>query len=376
MTVRNQVFFWSLAFALLMGFVYLFKSVLLPFVLGMAIAYLLNPLVTYLGKIKIKRAPAALLLSTAFFIFVALFLAILIPVLYKQSLQLADDFPTYLDKIVAWLEPYTIQVMGMLGEGGDVDLKAILSSHMGTAAQVTKQVAAHIVAGGQAALNMLSILVLTPIVTYFMMKEWDKLTAWVTELMPRDHKETILDLLKQIDIKIAGFVRGQISIAFILAIAYAVALSIAGLKYGFLIGLISGFISVIPLVGSTLGLIVSIAVAWFQSGDIMFVGIIGGIFIAGQLIEGNILSPKIVGDSVGLHPLWVFFALMAGGALFGILGMLLAVPLAASVGVLLAFAIKQYKASPYFKGAEKKPKKTTKKKAAPKASTKTSKAGA
>ena len=200
-----------------------------------------------------------------------------------------------------------------------------------------------------------------------MMKEWDNLTAWVTGLMPQDHKETILDLLKKIDTKIAGFVRGQISIAVILAIAYAIALSIAGLKYGFLIGLVSGLISVIPLVGSTLGLIVSVAVAWFQSGDIMFVGIIGGIFIAGQLIEGNLLSPKIVGDSVGLHPLWVFFALMAGGALFGILGMLLAVPVAAVAGVLSSFALKQYKDSSFYKGKAKKPK-TTKKK--------TSKAGA
>lgn len=358
MTVRNQVFFWALASAGFLGFIYLFKAVLLPFVLGMAIAYLLNPLVTYLGKVKIKRAPAALLLSTIFFIFVGLFIAVLIPVLYKQSIQFAEDFPTYLDKTLTWLEPYTVHVMGLLGEGGDVNLKAILSEHMGTAAQVTKQVVEHVVAGGQAALNLLSILVLTPIVTYFMMKEWDKLTTWVTGLMPRDHKDTILDLLKQIDIKIAGFVRGQISIAFILAIAYAIALSIAGLKYGFLIGLISGLISIIPLVGSTLGLIVSVAVAWFQSGELMFVGIIGGIFIAGQLIEGNILSPKIVGDSVGLHPLWVFFALMAGGALFGVLGMLLAVPVAAVAGVLSAFAIKQYKNSSVYKGTTKKPKKT------------------
>lgn len=357
MTVRNQILFWSLASLGLLGFIYLFKAVLLPFVLGMVIAYLLNPLVTYLGKAKIKRAPAALMLSSIFFIFIALFLAVLIPVLYKQTVQLADDLPTYIDSTLAWLQPYTVQVMGMLGEGGEVDLKAVLSDHFGTAAQVSKQLLGHVLAGGQAALDLLSVLVLTPIVTYFMMKEWDKITAWVKGLMPRDHKDTIMRLLRQIDKKIAGFVRGQISIAFILAIAYAIALSIAGLKYGFLIGLVSGLISIIPMVGSTVGLIVSIAVAWFQSGDVIFVAIIGGIFIAGQLIEGNILSPKIVGESVGLHPLWVFFALMAGGALFGVLGMLLAVPLAAVAGVLLAFAITQYKASQYFEGTAKKPKK-------------------
>lgn len=364
MTVRNQALFWSLAFLGLLGFVYLFKAVLMPFVLGMAIAYLLNPLVGALGKVKIKRGPAALILSSVFFIFVALFLAILIPVLYKQGVQFAEDVPKYFDSAMTWLEPYTVQVMGLIGEGEEVDIKALLSSHVGTAAQVTKQILSHLAASGQAAVNMLSILVLTPIVTYFMMKEWDKITTWAKGLMPRDHKDTILNLLKQIDEKIAGFVRGQISIAFILAISYAIALSIAGLKYGFLIGLISGLISIIPMVGSTVGLLVSVGVAWFQSGDIVFVGIIGGIFLAGQLIEGNILSPKIVGDSVGLHPLWVFFALMAGGALFGVLGMLLAVPLAAAAGVLLAFAIKKYKASPFYEGSAKKPK--TKSKAKPK----------
>ena len=167
--------------------------------------------------------------------------------------------------------------------------------------------------------------------------------------MPRHHKDTITDLLKKIDVKLAGFVRGQVSVAVILGVVYAVALSVAGLKYGFLIGLCSGLLSIIPMVGSTLGFFVSVLVAWFQTGEISYTAIIGGIFLAGQIIEGNFLTPKLVGNSVGLHPLWVFFALLAGGSLFGILGMLLAVPVAASAGVLINFAIKRYKDSSYYK---------------------------
>ena len=181
--------------------------------------------------------------------------------------------------------------------------------------------------------------------------------------MPRDHKKTIKRLLGEMDLKLAGFVRGQISVAVMLGVVYAIALSLAGLKYGFLIGIISGLLSIIPMVGSTVGLIASVTVAWFQAGDITFVAMIGGIFIVGQLIEGNIITPKLVGDSVGLHPLWVFFALLAGGSLFGIVGMLLAVPVAAVAGVLIGFGLDRYKKSQYFRGSHGKQKTSKKKKA-------------
>lgn len=354
MTPRNHALFWSLAFAGFLGFVYVFSAVLLPFVLGIAIAYLLNPLVNALGRAKIARAPAAILITALFFAFVAACLTLLTPVLYKQSLQLANDLPAYLDAIIAIIEPYSEQALALLGEEEGADLKSLLAAHTGTAATIGKQILQSLAAGGQAVFGVFSVIVFTPIVAYFMMKEWVRITNWVEDLLPRDNKKVILGLLKQIDQKLSGFVRGQISVAVILGLAYAIALSIAGLKYGFLIGLLSGALSIIPMVGSMTGLIVSVAVAWFQAGDIMFVAIIAAIFLVGQLIEGNILSPKIVGDSVGLHPLWIFFALLAGGALFGILGMLLAVPVAAVAGVLLAFAITQYKASPYYAGSKKK----------------------
>lgn len=368
MTARNHMVFWSLAFAGFLVFVYVFKAVLLPFVLGLAIAYLLNPLVNGLGKAKIARAPAALLILCLFYAFVAGFLALLTPVLYKQGLQFSEDFPGYVDSLITLADPYTKRVFALLGEENGTDLKALLAGQAGTAAGMVNAIFQKLAAGGQAVFDLISVFVLTPIVAYFMMKEWLHITKWVEDLLPRANKETIMDLFRQIDKKLSGFVRGQISVAFILAIGYAVALSIAGLKYGFLIGLASGFLSIIPMVGSTLGLVVSVTVAWFQSSDWLYVAVIGGIFLAGQIIEGNILSPKIVGKSVGMHPLWVFFALLAGGSLFGILGMLLAVPVAAVAGVLLAFAMTQYKASPYYTGknvdAKSGSKKSKKKKAA------------
>jgi len=187
--------------------------------------------------------------------------------------------------------------------------------------------------------------------------------------LPRENKDTIKDLLLRMNQKISGFVRGQLMVAAVLGVAYAIALSLMGLKYGFLIGIGAGVLNIIPLVGSSVGLLVGVLVAWLQGGDWIYVLGVAGIFLAGQLIEGNFLTPRFVGKSVGLHPLWVFFALMAGGALFGIVGIMLAVPVTAVIGVLAGFAISQYKDSPYYKGepskedtADKKPKKNKPKK--------------
>lgn len=359
MTVRNRAFFWSLVFIGFLAFVFLFRAVLMPFVLGLAVAYLLNPAVNALGGRKIwrgaaiGRGPAALLILGGFFSLVLIAVGAVAPLLYRQVLELAQDMPSYAARLQEMIEPLSQKILALTGnESGD--LKTILRENAGSAASVAGSVLLGLAAGGQAVLGAAYVLVLMPIVAYFMMKEWNGICAWVEDLLPRDRKETVLDLLKQIDRKISGFIRGQIIVALILGVSYALALTLAGLKYGFLIGLSAGLLSVIPMVGSVFGLLAGVLVAWFQSGDFLYVGMIAAIFLAGQIIEGNFLTPKLVGESVGLHPLWVFFALMAGGALFGILGMLLAVPVAAVIGVLAGFFIVQYKASPYYRG-EKKP---------------------
>ena len=278
-------------------------------------------------------------------------------------MQFSDDLPGYIEKISALAAPLTQRLQTYLGATDSQSLTNLLKSNSASAAGAASFVMQKLAAGGQALADAISVALFMPIVAYFMMVEWPSVTKWVQALIPRHSEETIMTLLQEIDKKLSGFVRGQISVAAMLGIAYAIALSIAGLKYGFLIGLGAGLLSVIPMVGSAVGLIVSVGVAWFQSGDIMFVLIIAGIFIAGQIIEGNFLTPKLVGDSVGLHPLWVFFALLAGGSLLGILGMFLAVPVAAVIGVLLSYAIKKYKESAYYKDTSEKPKAVKKGKA-------------
>lgn len=348
LSIKTHIVFWIAVSILFLSFIWVFKSMLLPFVLGMAVAYLLNPVVGKLGAFGFARGPAALIILGCFLVLVLGSAIAVSPIIYREIIGLIEEFPTYVEKITVMLAPVTAMLDDYIGGENAQSLEEVVKSHSGTVIGAITPVLSKIASGGQAAVDMVSVLVFMPIVAYFMMKEWPAITGWCKDLMPRHSRGVIMDLLCEIDTKIAGFVRGQITVAFFLGISYAVILTLVGLKYGFMIGLMSGFISIIPMVGSAVGLIVSVAVAWFQAGDVVFVLLVAGIFLGGQVIEGNFLTPKLVGDSVGLHPLWVFFALLAGGSLLGILGMFLSVPVAAVIGVLCSFAIERYKRSAYY----------------------------
>ncbi len=359
---RSHALFWGGAFALFIAFVWIFGAILLPFVLGLAIAYLLDPLVNVIGRYNVPRWIAALIILGLFFVFVIAALMLAAPPLYREVSALAEAMPGYIEQLAAMMTPYSGWLQDQLNNGNSADLQKALQDNIGKALGVGMSVLAGLASGGQAIAGFLSVTVLTPIVAFFMMKEWPVMKDWIDSLLPRHSYQTIKDLLAQIDTKLSGFVRGQLSVAFVLAVAYALALSLAGLKFGFLIGVMAGVLSIIPLVGSTVGLLTAVLVAWFQTGEWGYVGLIACIFLVGQFIEGNFLTPKLLGKSVGLHPLWILFALLAGGSLFGILGMLLAVPVVAVIGVLAAFTIAEYRKSPYYQDKVK-PQKTAAKKA-------------
>jgi len=346
--------FWGFAVILLICFIWIFKSMLLPFVLGGAIAYLLNPIVNKICAKGFKRQTAVLFILGSFFIFVAIILAIVLPILVREAAGFIESAPLYTQKLWDLAEPRILWIQEQLGYSVTTEqLQTVLQDNIGKALQIGKGVLGGITTGGIAILDFLTTLLITPVAAYFLMKEWPKVMEWVNGIVPRHHSVTVSILGKQIDIKISGFVRGQMTVCLALGFAYAVALSIAGLNYGFVIGLTTGILSIIPFVGSTLGLVVSIGVAFLQTGgDLTFVGIIAAIFFAGQFIEGNFITPKLMGDSVGLHPLWIIFALMAGASLMGLVGMFLAIPVAAIIGVLVNFAVSEYKKSQYYQKDE------------------------
>jgi predicted PurR-regulated permease PerM len=212
--------------------------------------------------------------------------------------------------------------------------------------------------GGLAVVNMISLLIVTPIIAFYLLTDWDRIVATVDGWLPRPHLETLRRLAREIDDAMAGFIRGQGTVCIFLGLFYAMGLSFAGLSFGLLIGFTAGLLSFIPYAGSFIGGVAAIGVALVQFWpEWPNVAIVAAVFFAGQFIEGNFLSPKLVGTRVGLHPVWLMFALFAFGYLFGFVGLLLAVPLAAAAGVLVRFGISQYLASPLYLGHRQKTRK-------------------
>lgn len=344
-----HLLFWLVCLAILVAFVLVFRNILTPFVIGITVAYLLNPLVTKFEQRRIGRTTITVIILTLFFLGITLLLLLVIPPLYREAATLASQAPEYLQLLSERLRPYLSQ-MGQEVSNGNLEqsIREFLQNNISNAFSLSSNLLASLLSGGQALIGFFSVLFITPLVAFFMMREWPAVTTFIDDLLPRHDYDELKKLLSAIDGKIAGFVRGQLLVALSLGFTYAVTLSIAGLEFGILIGLSAGMLSIIPLFGSIVGLLVSVIVAWFQAGDLVFTGIIAGIFLIGQLLEGNVITPKLLGESVGMHPLWILFSIMAGASLFGIVGMMISVPVAATIGVLVGFAVERYKDSSYY----------------------------
>jgi predicted PurR-regulated permease PerM len=349
--LRRQVFFWLLTLAIFVAFLMLFSSILLPFIAGMALAYFLDPVADRLERIGLSRLMATVVILVSFVVVFVMSLMIIIPVLASQLNEFIQRVPAYVTQLqtfiatsnASWLPDWVDGQMGTIRE----NFSRYLSEGVGFLGTLVEQ----IWNSGKALLDIASLLVVTPVVAFYLLLDWDRMIEKVDSWVPRHQLGTVRQLATELDNTIAGFVRGQGSLCLILGIFYAVALSAAGLNFGLLIGFFTGMISFIPYVGSTVGLLLSLGVALVQFWpDFIWVGVIAGIFFLGQFIEGNILQPKLVGKSVGLHPVWLMFALFAFGALFGFVGVLVAVPAAAAVGVLVRFAISRYLDSDLYYG--------------------------
>ncbi len=347
--VRRQVFFWIITSFLFLGFIWLFNDILLPFIAGMALAYFLDPVADILERWGLSRLIATSIITLSFLIIFVLALMILIPVLASQFAGLMERLPvliTQLQSMIASTESTWLRDMiGVEGKSLQDNLNEILKQGAGFVSTILGQ----IWASGKSLINVVSLLVVTPVVAFYMLYDWDQMVAKIDGWLPRKQRPEIRQIFADIDIAVAGFIRGQGSLCLVLGLFYGLSLTIAGLNFGLLIGLLSGLISFIPYVGSLTGLVLAVAVALVQFWpDYFSIGLIIAIFLVGQFLEGNILQPKMVGQSVGLHPVWLMFALFAFGSLFGFVGMLIAVPAAAAVGVIVRFALGRYLESDFY----------------------------
>ncbi|MFK7837942.1 MAG: AI-2E family transporter [Sulfitobacter sp.] len=344
--IRDQLKYWGIATAVFLVVLWFVGDVLLPFLLGGAIAYFLDPVADRLERMGLSRALAtALITIMAVLIFVILALLV-IPTLISQAISLFETAPQLFRDFTNFLIE---RFPALLDESST--LRTSLTSLGATIQERGGQLLETALASFASIINIIVLFVIVPVVAVYLLLDWDRMVGAIDGLLPRDHAPTIRKLAGEIDATLSSFVRGMGTVCLILGTYYAIALMIVGLQFGLVVGFIAGIVTFIPYLGALLGGALAIGLALFQFwGDWVSIGLVAGIFAIGQVIEGNVLTPKLVGNSVGLHPVWLILSLSVFGTLFGFVGMLVAVPLAAALGVLTRFGVEQYRESLLYKG--------------------------
>jgi len=340
-----RLLFW-LGLLLVVIFVLgLVQGILMPFATGIAIAYVLAPVVARIESWGVRRSLASLFVIVLFVLGLALLLVILVPLIQGQVVQLITRVPN----LVRALQDQLGQLILLLQEhlpAEDVNkLRDLLGAKLAEAMTWLAGLVQGMITSSLAILNIVSLVVVTPIVSFFLLRDWERMVAHIDANLPRQSLETVRGQARLVSDTLVGFIHGQALICLILAIYYGIALTVAGIASGIALGLLIGVLGIIPMLGVTTGFILGVGLAANQYGTWTEILVVCGIFVVGQLAEANFLTPKLLGDRIHLHPVWVIFALFAGGTLYGFVGVLVAVPAAAVIGVLARFALASYRRS-------------------------------
>lgn len=345
---------WVVLSAFGLWVMWLLAPVLTPFVVALMLAWLGDPLVDRLEARGRSRNTAVVLVFVLMILLLALALLILVPLIQRQIITLVAALPQGQDWLmntaIPWLEQKTgLEIMAWLDPGR---LFEWVRSHWQQAGGVATTFFGYVSRSGFAMVAWVINLALLPILAYYFLRDWDKLVERVASMIPRNHIEVVSRLARESNDVLGAFIRGQIAVMIALGVVYAAGLTLVGLNLGLLIGLVAGLISFIPYLGATTGVVMAVLAALVQSQgvDLQLLVLVGVVFTVGQLLESYVLTPRIVGDKIGLHPVAVIFAVMAGGQLFGFLGMLLALPAAAVINVLLRYAHQRYRQSELYAG--------------------------
>jgi len=348
MTYGRHLSFWVATFLVLAALLWLLHDMLLPFVAGIALAYVLAPLADRVERLGVNRTIAALLIVSLLVVTLIALILLLVPLLLQQGVALIAHIPGYFKRIKELIVDPNFPWLNWLSSA---ETGKTASDFVGQVATWLMSFSYSLWTGGKALVSFASVLIVMPVVTFYLIRDWHAMIDRVDSWIPVRQRGTVRQLTREIDAAIGGFLRGQFGVCLVLGCYYAIALMLVGLDFALLIGLIAGAITFVPYIGSMTGLMIaaSVAIAQFWP-DWKRIVLVVAIFLVGQFIEGNIVSPKFVGERVGLHPVWLIFAMFAFGYLFGFVGLLIAVPLGAAIAVLLRFALRQYFASPFYTG--------------------------
>lgn len=341
---------WLLVAAIILWFAYATRGVLGPFIAGLVIAYLLDPVADRLEARGVPRWAAAMLILIGFFGVFALLILAMAPLVVAQFQQLVQNLP----QLIQSLGPLVERLSDAAGDV--VALETFTNDLMHRAAAWLSTLATGILSRGLAVFNLLALFVMMPVVAFYALRDYDVLTARINAWWPPRYAGTIRRLLGESDAALAGFVRGQSLVCLSLAIFYSVGWSLLGLNYALVLGTLAGVLGFVPYLGVVVSVGLGLLVGLGQWGpDVLHLGLILVIFFVGQILESTVLTPNLIGNRIGLHPLWVLFAVFAGGELLGILGVFLAVPVAAVLGVVMRWLLGEYLKSPLFMDEDEPP---------------------
>lgn len=344
--VRVQLKYWGITALVFVIVLWVLGDVLLPFVVGGTIAYFVDPLADRLERVGLTRMTATAVITFLAIIVFVIVVLLIVPTLVSQTLGLIEVMPQLTRDLQAFLiksfpslldENSTLrQTLISIGETIQAQGAEVLNTLIGSALKVV---------------NLLVFFVVVPVITIYLLLDWDRMIARIDQLLPREHAPVIRRLASEIDATLASFIRGMGTVCLILGAYYAIALMLVGLQFGLVVGFIAGLVTFIPYLGALIGGVLAIGLALFQFwGDWVSIGLVAIVFVIGQMIEGNFLTPRLVGKSVGLHPVWLLLALSVFGTLFGFIGLLVAVPMAAALGVITRFGVGQYLGSSLYQG--------------------------
>ena len=351
MGAQRQLWFWLAALLVVIAVIALLSEILLPFVAAMVGAYFLNPLADRLEALGLNRALAAILIVGVAAILISLALVLLVPVLAEQIRQLVAALPGETERFKALVERYGREWLGPGFPSFKTAVDKALAEQSQNWAATAGAIMASLWSRGLAVVNFVSLLFITPVIVFYLLVDWHPMLARVEIALPRDHAPTIRRLAAEINDAVAAFIRGQGAICLMLGLFYGAGLSWAGIEYGLLVGLTTGLLAFIPVVGWFLGAATASVLAIVQHWpDVTPLIKVAGVLASGLALDASFLSPRFVGQKIGLHPVWLIFALFVFSYLFGIVGTLVAVPLAAAIGVLVRFAVQVYLDSPVYKG--------------------------
>ncbi len=354
MTTQRQMIFWAVALVVALFLFWYFQGVLLPFIAGFVMAYFLDPLADRLERVGLSRLAASAVIVITAVLAIAGVLGALVPVLGNQIGLLIADLPQLSKQLVTLANDLEPQWLKDMTAQGNFDLQASLSNFGGKMVVWATGLGATVWSGSMAFFNIVSLLIITPVVAFYMLNDWDRMVAKVDSWLPREHVESVRAIARDVDVSLAGYIRGQGTVCLILAVFYALGFTLVGLKSGFAIGVMTGVLTFIPFFGALLGggIAVAVGLLQFWPHEAALLGVVG-VLAVGQFAEANFISPKLVGESVGLHPVWLLLSLLVFAYALGFLGLILAVPLAATTGVLVRHALVRYLQSDIYSGVGK-----------------------